>query len=258
MPALIVELDPLPIVLALYASDVLAVTFLAKALRSTRGAGAADVLRSASVRGAADADPSGGYGGRLRLLAEADRANSPPIISREAPRHTAGADALAVGLHRGRGTVDPVVSAWYPPHLSSDRPTSPRGARCSLARCRVVAGTVDLRAQLHQVHVPSQSRTSRRRSPATWRPIDLAAYRRDGFAVGAREFHDGVHGFAAGVTDRAGAGVAALSLTGLGTRLFRVARLEIGTGVRVAAPEVSRNLTTGACSASVTTHNLGR
>ena len=175
MPALIVELDPLPIVLALYASDVLAVTFLAKALRSTRGAGAADVLRSASVRGAADADPSGGYGGRLRLLAEADRANSPPIISREAPRHTAGADALAVGLHRGRGTVDPVVSAWYPPHLSSDRPTSPRGARCSLARCRVVAGTVDLRAQLHQVHVTSRSRTSRRRSPATWRPIGVTA-----------------------------------------------------------------------------------
>ncbi|WP_372448853.1 IclR family transcriptional regulator domain-containing protein [Saccharopolyspora endophytica] len=73
----------------------------------------------------------------------------------------------------------------------------------------------------------------------------MAAYRRDGFAVGAREFHDGVHGFAAGVTDRAGAGVAALSLTSLGTRLSRGARREIGTVVRAAAPEVSRNLTTG-------------
>lgn len=100
--------------------------------------------------------------------------------------------------------------------------------------------------------------TSRSRTTSTTFARDLAAYRRDGFAVGAREFHDGVHGFAAGVTDRAGAVVAALSLTGLGTRLFRGAWREIGTGVRVAAPEVSRNLTTGACSESVTTHNLGR
>ena len=74
---------------------------------------------------------------------------------------------------------------------------------------------------------------------------DMAACRRDGFAVGAREFHDGVHGFAARVTDRAGTVVAALSLTSLGTRLSRYARMEIGTGVRSAAPEVSRKLTPG-------------
>ena len=74
---------------------------------------------------------------------------------------------------------------------------------------------------------------------------DLAAYRRHGFAVDAREFHDAIHRYAARVTDRAGTVVAALSLTSLGTRLSRDARMEIGTEVCAAAAEISRNLTTG-------------
>lgn len=74
---------------------------------------------------------------------------------------------------------------------------------------------------------------------------DLAAYRRHGFAVDAREYHDAIHGFAARVTDRAGTVVAALSLTSLGTRLSRDARMEIGTEVCAAAAEISCNLTTG-------------
>ncbi|WP_246537437.1 hypothetical protein [Saccharopolyspora endophytica] len=174
MPALIVELDPLPIVLALYASDVLAVAFLAKALRAALavlvllmfyapracGAPRTPTPAAATVVGC-------GFSlrpiGRIRHLSSPAKHHGIPLGLTPSPSVFIAAAARS--------------TRSYPPgthHIC--RLTGPRHLAGQGARWRDAESSRKLWISEHSfTRFTSQSRTSRRRSPATWRPIGVTA-----------------------------------------------------------------------------------